>query len=157
VFTKIDTIIIKTDGAARGNPGPAGIGAVISDEAGQILEEAAEYIGKATNNVAEYSALILGLKAAAGYEAEGVRIYLDSELLVNQLNGAYKVKNTALKSLHAVAQGMIGQYRQASISHVPRAQNAAADRLANEAIDKYESGGAGIRKVIDLPEQGSLF
>lgn len=157
MFPIIGTIVIRTDGAARGNPGPAGTGAVISDEAGKVLEEAAEYIGEATNNVAEYSALILGLRTAAGYEAKAVRIYLDSELLVNQLNGSYKVKNTTLKSLYAVVVGMLGRYRQVSISHVPRAQNIDADRLANEAIDKYESGAAEMIRVIDPPEQGSLF
>ena len=152
-----ETIIIKTDGAARGNPGPAGVGVVISNQTGDVLEEAAEYIGEATNNVAEYKGLILGLRKASRYRAKAVKVYLDSELLVNQLNGIYKVKNTALKELYAGAQGLLSRYERVYVGHVPRAENAEADRLANEAIDKFVAGETEVAKVADVPEQGSLF
>lgn len=153
----IDTIVIKTDGAARGNPGPAGIGAVIYDASGQVLEEAAEYIGEATNNVAEYGALILGLQVASKFTAGEVKVYLDSELLVNQLNGVYKVKNAALKALYAQAQGLLCQYKQAYVGHVPREKNREADRLANEAIDNYFAGETEMKKPAGASGQGMLF
>jgi ribonuclease HI len=153
----IDTIIVKSDGAARGNPGPAGLGAVVCDASGQVLAEAAEYIGEATNNVAEYSALILGLKVASRFPAAALKVYLDSELLVNQLNGVYKVKNATLRELYVQAQSLIGQYKQAYVGHVPRAKNSEADRLANEAIDNYMAGEIEIKRPANAPGQGSLF
>jgi len=156
-MTAHETLIVKTDGAARGNPGPAGIGAVVCDASGLVLEEAAEYIGEATNNVAEYSALILGLQVASGFSATEVKVYLDSELLVNQLNGVYKVKNAALKALYAQAQGLLGQYKQAYVGHVRREKNGEADRLANEAIDNYFAGETEMKKPAGSSGQGSLF
>ncbi len=153
----IDTIIIRTDGAARGNPGPGGVGIVISDQTGRVLEEAGEYIGEATNNVAEYKGLILGLDKAARFRAKEAKVFLDSELLVNQLNGTYKVKNAGLKGLYARAQELLSRYERVFVGHVPRAENAEADRLANEAIDRFIAGETETREVADVPEQGSLF
>lgn len=157
IINKIDTIIIKTDGAARGNPGPAGIGALVSDSAGRILEEACEYIGEATNNVAEYKALIFGLRMAAAYKVPSIRIYLDSELVVNQLNGVYKVKNAALKVFYSEAKTLIGRYAEAFVGHIPRTQNSIADRLANEAIEKFLAGEIQEKPLTAAPDQGSLF
>ena len=153
----VEVIIIRSDGAARGNPGPAGVGVVISGSTGDILEEAAEYIGETTNNVAEYKGILLGLRLAARYRPKTIKAYLDSELVVNQLNGVYKVKNATLKDLHADARSLISKYDRVYIGHVPRAQNAAADKLANRAIDDFEAGGEDVVAATDIPGQGSLF
>ena len=154
---RVETVVIRTDGAARGNPGPAGIGVLIADEAGEVLEESSDYIGVATNNVAEYAGLIDALKKAARYGADTAEIYLDSELLVKQLQGVYKVKNAALRSLHGSVQELLAGYRRVRIEHVPRERNVEADKLANEAIDRFEAGEIAVKKVSGLPEQGSLF
>ncbi|HEB12610.1 MAG TPA: ribonuclease HI family protein [Actinobacteria bacterium] len=150
-------ITIKTDGAARGNPGPAGIGAVVFNSSGDILREANKYIGEATNNVAEYNALLLGLKMAADHKAGSVVFKLDSELLVKQLNGEYRVKNAALKVLYLAAKKLLGEYQNVRICHVPREENSEADELANEAIERFLAGELEAEKVIDIPGQGSLF
>lgn len=152
-----DTIIINTDGAARGNPGPAGVGAVITTGEGDLIDEAFEYIGEATNNVAEYQALIVGLKKAMAYRDKSVRVYLDSELLVKQLSGAYKVKNSGLKPLFTAAKDLLNLYPRIEIRHVPRERNKDADRLANEAIDRFEAGEIVKAVVVRTPGQGSLF
>ena len=152
-----DLITIKTDGAARGNPGPAGIGVVVLNSRGHILEEANKYIGEATNNVAEYNALLLGLILASDHKAGSVVFKLDSELLVKQLNGEYKVKNAALKSLFTEAKRLLGQYQNVRIRHVPREENREADKLANDAIEGFLAGELEAEKVIDIPSQDSLF
>jgi ribonuclease HI len=128
-------LIIYADGAARGNPGPAGIGVVIEDERGRVLKEVSQFIGRKTNNQAEYMALIQGLEAAAEVQADAVLVRLDSELLVHQLKGEYKVKSPLLKPLKNQAQVLLARYKVVGIEHVERQYNRAADRLANRAID----------------------
>ena len=128
-------LVIYADGAARGNPGPAGIGVVIEDERGRVLKEVSQFVGQKTNNQAEYIALIQGLEAAAEYQADAVLVRLDSELLVRQLRGEYKVKNPLLKPLMSQVQELLARYRVVGIEHIERQYNRAADRLANRAID----------------------
>ncbi len=125
-----------TDGAARGNPGPAGAGAVLCDQEGEVVEELCEYLGETTNNVAEYRALLLGLKKAIQLGAEEVEVLADSELMVRQLLGRYRVKNEGLKPLFQEAVRLLKQFRKYSIRHIDREQNSAADRMANRAIDE---------------------
>lgn len=134
-------ILIHTDGGARGNPGPAGIGAVIQNEAGEVLAEISEYIGEATNNVAEYDALIAALRKAkelfgATLREMEVEVCMDSELIVRQLGGVYKVKEPTLKEKFAqVATLRLEDVPHVTFTHVRREKNAHADRLVNEAID----------------------
>ena len=128
-------LVIYADGAARGNPGPAGIGVVIEDERGRVLKEVSQFVGHKTNNQAEYIALIQGLEAAAEYQAEAVQVRLDSELLVHQLRGEYKVKSSLLKPLRNKVQTLLARYKVVGIEHIERQYNRAADRLANRAID----------------------
>lgn len=130
---------IYSDGAARGNPGPAGAGWVIRDAKGNVLSEMYRYLGDLTNNQAEYRALILALTEALHLKPEGVTIHLDSELLVRQLNGQYKVKSADLKPLFQKVVLTLGQFGSYSVKHVPREENREADRLANQAIDKQFS------------------
>ena len=126
---------MHVDGGARGNPGPAAAAAVISTPDGEILDEVAEAIGVATNNVAEYRALLLGLERARALGADEVDIVNDSELIARQVSGVYKVKHPAMKPLHAQALAALGQFQRWSIRSVPRAQNADADALVNQALD----------------------
>lgn len=123
------------DGGARGNPGPAAVGAVIATAAGDVLEEANETIGNATNNVAEYRALLLGLARARALGAREVEVVNDSELIARQVCGQYKVKHEALKPLHAAARQALEGFQTWSLRSVPRAQNARADELVNAALD----------------------
>lgn len=150
-------ITVKTDGAARGNPGPAGVGVVIYDSKGEIIDEAGQYIGEATNNVAEYSGLLLGLRRLAAHRDKPIVVELDSELLVKQLNGEYKVKNAVLKPMFLAARAMLNQHNDIQVRHIPRTENSDADKLANEAIDKYFAGETQIQKVVETPDQESLF
>ncbi len=133
-------LVIYADGAARGNPGPAGIGAVIEDERGRILKEISQFVGHKTNNQAEYMALIQGLEVAAEYQADAVQVRLDSKLLVHQLRGEYKVKSPLLKPLMSQVQELLARYRVVGIEHIERNYNRAADRLANRAIDAAPLG-----------------
>jgi ribonuclease HI len=128
-------VIIYTDGAARGNPGPAGIGVVIKDENGPILEKISRRLGITTNNQAEYQAIIIGLEKAISLGVKNVVVKSDSELVVNQINGHYKIKSTALRPLYQRVVQLIGSLESFSISYIPREQNAAADGLANKALD----------------------
>lgn len=123
------------DGGARGNPGPAAIGVVLSTPDGETLEEVAERIGEATNNVAEYRALLHGLERARLLGATEVEIVGDSELVARQLTGAYRVKHPSMKPLHQEALGLLTGFDRWSIQTVPRAQNARADELVNRALD----------------------
>jgi ribonuclease HI len=125
-----------TDGAARGNPGPAGLGLVIEDATGQRLWGGCRYLGVATNNQAEYLALIAGLRKAAEWAPRRLEVYMDSELVVRQLNGQYRVKNADLRPLHAQAIALLSAFPEVTIRHVPREQNRGADALANQAIDE---------------------
>jgi ribonuclease HI len=128
-------VVLHVDGGARGNPGPAAIGVVISGPDGEVLEELGEPIGVATNNVAEYRALLRGVERSSALGATEVEIVNDSELVARQLTGAYKVKHPALKPLHADAIGALRGFDSWRIRSVPRAQNARADELVNEALD----------------------
>ena len=128
-------VVLNVDGGARGNPGPAAIGVVVASPQGDVLEEVAETIGVATNNVAEYRALIMGLERAHALGANEVEIINDSELVAKQLTGAYKVKHPAMKPLHAEAIAALRGFDSWRVRSVPRAQNARADELVNQALD----------------------
>jgi len=126
---------VNVDGGARGNPGPAAIGAVIQSGDGEVLEERGERIGVATNNVAEYRALLLGIERAAELGASELELVGDSELIVRQVKGEYKVKDATMRELHGEVQKALRPFASWSIRHVRREQNAAADRLVNAALD----------------------
>jgi ribonuclease HI len=126
---------VNVDGGARGNPGPAAIGVVLRDEDGRVVESVGETIGSATNNVAEYRALLRGIELARAHGATHLELVGDSELVVRQVEGRYKVKNAGMKELHAQAKAALADLDNWSIRHVKRAQNADADRLVNEALD----------------------
>jgi ribonuclease HI len=128
-------LTVNVDGGARGNPGPAAIGVVVRDADGEIVEAAGETIGAATNNVAEYRALLRGIELAAVHGATELELVGDSELVVRQIEGRYKVKHADMKELHAQAKAALADFDGWSIRHVKRAQNADADRLVNEALD----------------------
>jgi ribonuclease HI len=128
-------VVIFTDGAARGNPGPAAIGVVIQDEAGNTLAQISRRLGATTNNQAEYQAIISGLEKAISLGAKNVTIKSDSELVVNQINGRYKIKNTALRPLYQKVVRLAGSLESLSVSYIPREQNSEADALANKALD----------------------
>lgn len=128
-------LILHTDGGARGNPGPSGIGVQITDQAGAVVQEIAEYIGEATNNQAEYKALIRGLEEAKKLGAETLQVYMDSELIVKQIKGEYKVKNKDLAPLFVKVYNLSQTFKKVAVAHVRREQNEEADRLVNEAID----------------------
>lgn len=132
----MNKVITFSDGGARGNPGPAGIGAIIYDDKRRVLAEISEYLGETTNNQAEYRALIAALKKAQGLAASEVECYLDSELVVRQLNGEYKVKNKDLAPLFLEIHNLRLGFKRISFNHVPREENREADRLANEAMDR---------------------
>jgi ribonuclease HI len=129
-------LVINTDGGARGNPGPAGIGVVFSDENGEIVARFKKYIGETTNNVAEYSALLYGLEKAQDFEYERILCRLDSELVVKQLNKEYKVKNEELRVFYNKILDLTF-FKNIQFIHIPRAKNAEADKLVNEAIDEH--------------------
>jgi ribonuclease HI len=131
----VNKVIIHTDGAARGNPGPAAIGVIIKDENGKLLARISRGIGTTTNNQAEYQAIIAGLEKANSLCARHVILKSDSELVVKQINGQYKIKNTGLRALYQRVVQLIGSLESFSISYIPREQNAGADALANEALD----------------------
>jgi ribonuclease HI len=128
-------LVVNVDGGARGNPGPAAIGVVVSDSSGEVLDELGEPIGVATNNVAEYRALLRGVEWARALGAEELEIIGDSELVARQLTGAYKVKHPSLKPLHQEALAALGVFDRWAIRTVPRTQNARADGLVNRALD----------------------
>jgi tryptophan 2,3-dioxygenase/ribonuclease HI len=128
-------VVVHVDGGARGNPGPAAAAAVVSTPDGRVLDEAAVTLGRATNNVAEYRGLLLGLERAAALGASEVDVVNDSELVARQVDGSYKVKNADLRSLHEQAKQALAAFERWSIRSVPRAQNAAADALVNRALD----------------------
>ncbi len=128
-----------SDGACRGNPGIGGAGAVITDDSGlHVLWEGSQYLGQCTNNIAEYQALILGLKGALACGYKNLEIYLDSELLANQINGSYKVKNENLKILMQEVRSLLSSFQSSPVRHVLRCHNALADKLANLAIDTHQ-------------------
>ena len=129
-------VCLYTDGAARGNPGPAGAGAVIISPAGHIMAKLGKFLGESTNNVAEYTGLILGLKRAKAMGIKELDVFSDSELLVRQLAGEYAVKADHLKPLHDEAQALLKAFPDVHVAHIPREQNAQADEMSNRAIDE---------------------
>ncbi len=126
---------IYIDGAARGNPGPAGIGIVLINSKGKLLKNIDKFIGSATNNVAEYTALIFGMEEARKLGAKEIVVNTDSELLSKQLGGEYKVKSPALKGLFKKANVIVNSFEQVTVNNIPRQENKPADKLANKAID----------------------
>jgi ribonuclease HI len=133
-----DEWLLMVDGAARGNPGDAGCGAVILDKNGVVKQELSRYLGYATNNVAEYEGLIMGLEALLKLGKKRIRVQSDSQLLVRQLNGEYRVKDEKLKALFHKAIALLRQFEAYRIVHVPRELNKLADRLANQGIDEAD-------------------
>jgi ribonuclease HI len=128
-------VVVHVDGGARGNPGPAAAAAVLSTPEGDVLDEAHELLGVATNNVAEYRGLLLGLERARALGASDVEVVNDSELVAKQVNGLYKVKHPDMRPLHARAMAALGDFERWSLRSVPRSENAAADALVNAALD----------------------
>jgi ribonuclease HI len=128
-------VVVHVDGGARGNPGPAAAAAVVSTPDGDVLDEASEFLGVATNNVAEYRGLLLGLATAKALGATEVEVVNDSELVAKQINGEYKVKHPAMRPLYLDAIEALRAFERWSIRSVPRAENAAADALVNQALD----------------------
>ena len=128
-------LTVNVDGGARGNPGPAAIGVVIRDQTGAILGTVSEVIGEATNNVAEYRALLAGIGQARLLGASEIELLGDSELVVRQVRGEYKVKNPGIKPLHTEVLGELAQFDDWSIEHVRREMNSEADALVNDALD----------------------
>ncbi|MER7153626.1 reverse transcriptase-like protein, partial [Streptomyces lydicus] len=135
------TLIVEADGGSRGNPGPAGYGAVVLDpETGEALAEAAEFLGTATNNVAEYKGLVAGLRAARALDPEArIHVRMDSKLVVEQMSGRWQIKHPDMKPLAAAARAVFPP-EQVTYEWIPRAQNKHADRLANEAMDAGKNG-----------------
>ncbi|MFL5863416.1 MAG: ribonuclease HI family protein [Solirubrobacteraceae bacterium] len=131
----VPEVVVHVDGGARGNPGPAAVGVVVTTPDGAVVDEFAQPIGVATNNVAEYRALLCGAQRAAAIGARDVEFVNDSELVAKQITGAYKVKHPAMKPLHQQAMAALRGFDSWRIRSVPRAQNARADELVNEALD----------------------
>jgi ribonuclease HI len=136
-----DEVVVNADGGARGNPGPAGIGAVVTGPDGRVLAEVAEGIGWTTNNVAEYRAVIAGLERARDLGARRVRVRADSLLVISQLKGRWKVREAHLQPLWAQARRLAGGFERVAFEHVPRERNRAADALANQAMDAQAATG----------------
>jgi len=134
-----DTLIIYTDGGARGNPGPSGIGVAIYDDKKKLLATHKKYIGEATNNQAEYEAVIFALEKAHDFSPKKVQFFLDSELVVKQLRGEFKMKNEGLKPLQQRIFRLSNKFSNINYTHVPREQNKLADKLVNEVIDKKQT------------------
>lgn len=136
-MVNIKKVVIYADGASRGNPGPAAIGAIIKDKQGRLITTIAQSIGRATNNQAEYKAIIAALEHAITLGANQVEIHSDSELVVRQINGEYRVKKATLKPLYQQVKQLQSQLKSFTITHIPRQQNIEADNLANKALNGY--------------------
>lgn len=132
---QIELIVVNVDGASRGNPGESGIGVAIFDKDSNLINEACDYLGVATNNIAEYKALILGIKLSMKYNTKKILFKSDSELMVKQMKGVYRVKNTQLKLLFTEVQSLLKKLPDWEIMHVPREENREADLLANKGVD----------------------
>lgn len=128
-------LVVYLDGASRGNPGPSGIGVVVGEEKGKVIAQFNEYIGEKTNNVAEYMALIRALKETKKYKPKEIIFYLDSQLLVNQINGLYRAKNKSLLNLLQEVRKLSRGFSQVKFQYIPREENKLADKLANQAIN----------------------
>jgi ribonuclease HI len=146
---------LRTDGGARGNPGPAGAGFVLEDDTGLVVRSGGRFLGSATNNVAEYEALLWGLATALDHGVREIRVCADSELVVKQLTGLYRVKNEGLKPLFVRAKALLARFAGVEIVHVRREMNQAADALANIAMDERRMVGDGIDP--DAGGQPALF
>ena len=131
-----ERLILRTDGASRGNPGPAAAGIVVEQVDGTILAELGQYLGEMPNNQAEYRALILGLKLVTDRRPTAVDVYMDSELVVRQMTGVYQVRDATLQRLYRDATALVQALPHVTFTHVRRAQNALADRLANQALNE---------------------
>jgi ribonuclease HI len=146
-------VVVYTDGAARGNPGPAGIGVVVESPDGRVLKEFGEGIGIATNNVAEYRAALKGFELARDLGATRVLLRADSRLLVEQLAGRYKVKNPTLIRLHGEVRQILRSFGRVAFEHIPRELNKAADRMANRGVDEWlASEGLGFEPSAPDPD-----
>jgi len=132
---------LRADGGSRGNPGPAGIGFILLDDSGNPVYRGGRFIGQATNNVAEYEALLWGMEVALAAQMGDILIELDSELVVKQLLGQYRVRNANLKPLHQRAMTLLKRFSRVSVAHIPRSSNTQADALANEAMDMKSQVG----------------
>ena len=151
-------ILIYIDGGSRGNPGPAACAAVLkSADDGQTVLEKAEFLGQATNNVAEYEGLLLGLHLAADLGAAEVEVRSDSELLVRQMSGQYRVRSAGLQKLHRLATEALDAFSSVEIRHLPRDQNAEADALLNKALDKHLKGHKGAESRKGTTGPGGAF
>ena len=144
-------LVAHIDGGARGNPGPAGYGVHIEDGSGRVVAELYGYLGTATNNTAEYAALLALLEYAAAQGAAALRVLSDSELLVRQIRGEYRVKHPGLQVLHGAARRLMTALPSVVVEHVPRERNVAADALANRAMDLRDSSGPLPQALRDLP------
>lgn len=149
-MTLSENLIFYIDGASQGNPGPAGIGVVVCGNKGNVIDNISEYLGENTNNVAEYSALIIALEEGLIRKANSITINTDSELLVKQLNGEYRVRNEDLKQLFHRVQRLLKGFKQVQINHIDRSQNKDADKLAAKAVD-------GNKKIKALNPQASFI
>jgi ribonuclease HI len=134
------SLVVSCDGAARGNPGPAGAGSQLTTPDGTVVAEIAEGLGETTNNVAEYTAVILGLERAKALGAREVHLRSDSQLLINQLTGVYRVKTPHLQPLHRRVRTLAASFETIRYEHVPRERNKEADRLANAGVDAWLAG-----------------
>ena len=143
--------VVYADGAARGNPGPAGAGAVLLDERGNVVAELSRGLGRATNNVAEYNGLILGLEEARRRGATAVDVRLDSKLVVEQMRGVWRIRHPGLKGLALRAGALLASFPEHRIRHVPRAENAHADSLANRGVDESNGQAKGAAPPSDPP------
>lgn len=141
---------LHTDGGARGNPGPAGIGAVLYDEHGEEIGHVSESLGPTTNNVAEYKALIAGLEMALERGVTQIDVKCDSQLVVSQVNGEWKIKSDQLRSLAAKAERLLYKFESKSLTHVRREKNARADELANDAMDAAAAGESHSKLELEL-------
>jgi ribonuclease HI len=147
-------LIVHTDGASRNNPGPAGAGATARDEDGNLLLEVSEFLGKATNNVAEYYALILMLEACRELQYSRLRVYTDSQLMANQVTGGFRVKHKGLQPLAARVSSLFEDYSEVEVQYIPREKNTECDALANKAID---DGLLGLKEPLLGSGDSTLF
>ncbi len=136
--TTHEHLILFGDGGSRGNPGPSASGFVIYDADGNVVQEGGEFLGITTNNVAEYTSLIGGLTAALKHGAKSVDCFMDSQLVINQMNGLYKVKHPDMQALHAKVKDLLTRFESVSFGHVRREKNTAADAMVNKILDQHQ-------------------
>ncbi len=148
---------LHTDGGARGNPGPAGIGTVLESPEGEVIEEIGKGIGWATNNVAEYQGLIEGLLSARRHGVANLDVFMDSTLVIEQMKGNFKVKHPGLQPLYAKARKLAREFDRINFKAVPRAQNKRADRLSNQGMDEWEAANPSFQAPDTASSQKELF